>query len=155
MVVHHKPNWQLDREHVREQQPVATARFVERLLDGRADVPVILMGDFDAAPDVASIRFFTGKQSLGGMSVRYEDAWETLHGREGGETFTPRNPLVRDGEMPLERGRRIDYIIVPPSHTARYSKSPTAGSSSTSRSDASGRVTTSACSPTCKSRRVH
>jgi endonuclease/exonuclease/phosphatase family metal-dependent hydrolase len=121
LVVHHKPSWQLDREHEREQQAVAGARFVEELVADRPDLPVIVLGDFDAAPDAASMRFWTGTQSLGGTSVRYEDAWVARrHDRderppdegEDGHTFTPRNPLVRVGDMPLERGRRIDYVLV-------------------------------------------
>jgi endonuclease/exonuclease/phosphatase family metal-dependent hydrolase len=112
LVVHHKPNWQLDREHVREQQALITARWVEGLVAERPDRPVVLLGDLDARPDAASIRFWTGRQSLDGTSVRYEDAWEVVHPGEPGHTFTPRNPLVRGGEMPLERGRRIDYVMV-------------------------------------------
>lgn len=112
LMVHHKPNWQLDREDVREHQAVLAARFVEDIVAARPQLPVVLLGDFDAAPDAASIRFWTGRQSLDGLSVRYEDVWEARnHGVEG-HTFTPRNPLVRAGEMPLERGRRIDHVMV-------------------------------------------
>jgi endonuclease/exonuclease/phosphatase family metal-dependent hydrolase len=112
VVAHHKPSWQRDREREREVQAVAAARFVEEVLDGRSDLPVVLVGDLDAGPDTASIRFLTGRQSLDGLSVRYEDAWEAVHPDEPGHTFTPRNPLVRAGEMPLERGRRIDHVMV-------------------------------------------
>ncbi|WP_083866176.1 endonuclease/exonuclease/phosphatase family protein [Microbacterium yannicii] len=112
LVIHHKPSWQLDREDLRENQAVAVARFADDLTRDRPDLPVILVGDFDAAPDAASMRFLTGKASLGGMAVRYEDCWEALHPREAGHTFSPRNPLVRAGQMPLERGRRIDHIMV-------------------------------------------
>jgi endonuclease/exonuclease/phosphatase family metal-dependent hydrolase len=112
LVVHHKPNWQLDRERVREQQAVTAARWIEGLVAGRADLPVVVLGDFDAGPEAASIRFWTGQQSLDGRSVRYEDAWEAVHPDEPGHTFSPRNALVQAGEMPLERGRRIDYVLV-------------------------------------------
>lgn len=112
VAVHHKPHWQLDREFVREQQAVAAARFIDDLMVDRPMVPVVLLGDFDAGPETASIRFWTGRQSLSGTSVRYESAWETRHPGEPGHTFTPRNPLVRGGEMPLETGRRIDHIMV-------------------------------------------
>ena len=112
LFVHHKPSWQLHREYEREQQAVAAARFIERLVADRPDVPVVLAGDFDASPEAASIRFWTGQQSLAGMSVRYENAWSALHPDDAGHTFSPRNPLVREGEMPLERGRRIDHIMV-------------------------------------------
>ncbi|WP_112238769.1 endonuclease/exonuclease/phosphatase family protein [Kribbella monticola] len=112
VVVHHKPNWQLTGEYVRERQAVTAARWIEDLVGGRDDLPVVLLGDFDADTQAASIRFWTGRQSLDELSVRYEDAWESLHGDEPGHTFSPRNPLVLEGEMKRERGRRIDYIMV-------------------------------------------
>jgi endonuclease/exonuclease/phosphatase family metal-dependent hydrolase len=112
LVVHHKPSWERDREFERETQAVGAARFVEGLVADRPELPVVLLGDLDAGPDDASVRFLTGRQSLHGTSVRYEDAWEAVHPDEPGHTFTPRNPLVRGGEMPLERGRRIDHVMV-------------------------------------------
>jgi endonuclease/exonuclease/phosphatase family metal-dependent hydrolase len=112
LAVHHKAAFQLHLEYVREQQALATARFVEELLADRPELPVVLMGDFNAAPDAASLRFLTGRQSLDSTSVRYEDAWEAVHAGEPGDTFTPLNPLVRAGQMPLERGRRIDHILI-------------------------------------------
>lgn len=112
LAVHHRGTYHLQLEHIREQQALATARFVEDLLVGRDDLPVVLLGDFNAAPDAASARFLAGKQSLEGTSVRYVDAWATVHQDEPGHTFTPHNPLVRAGQMPLERGRRIDYILI-------------------------------------------
>jgi endonuclease/exonuclease/phosphatase family metal-dependent hydrolase len=111
LFVHHKPSWQRGFERERELQAVAAARFVEELLDGR-DAHVVLAGDLDATPDASSVRFWRGRQSLGGTSVCYRDAWESAHPGEPGYTFTPRNPLVAGGEMPLELGRRIDYVMV-------------------------------------------
>ena len=107
VVVNHKPNWAFGLERERELQAVATARFVERYR-----VPVVLLGDLDATPDAASIRFLTGKQSLEGVSTCFQDAWTALHGQADGFTFTPENPLVRNGDMPLDPGRRIDYVFV-------------------------------------------
>jgi len=40
------------------------------------------------------------------------DAWEATHPADPGPTFSPANPLVRAGQMPLELGRRIDYIMI-------------------------------------------
>lgn len=111
VVVHHKATYELDLEHIRERQAFATARFVAGLVQDRPNLPVVLLGDFNAAPETASVRFLTGRQSLQGWSVRYEDAWEAVHNDDPGHTFDPRNPLVRAGQMPLERGRRIDYIM--------------------------------------------
>jgi hypothetical protein len=39
---------------------------------------VVLADDFDAAPDSSSIWFGTGRQSLDGFSVAYQDAWEAV-----------------------------------------------------------------------------
>jgi endonuclease/exonuclease/phosphatase family metal-dependent hydrolase len=75
-------------------------------------VHVVLLGDFDDTPDSSSVRFWTGRQSLDGFSVAYRDAWEAVHPGDPGQTFTPANPLVRAGEMSLELGRRIDYIMI-------------------------------------------
>ena len=111
LAVHHRGTFELPLEHVREQQALAVARFVEDLVADRPDLPVVLLGDLNADPDAASIRFLTGRQSLAGTSVRYEDAWAATHPDEPGHTFSPRNPLVRAGQMPLERGRRIDYVM--------------------------------------------
>lgn len=112
LVVHYKPNWQRNREEVRERQAVTAARWIEDLISGQPDQRVVVLGDFDAGPATASMRFWTGLQSLDGMSVCYEDAWEAVHSRKSNDTFSPRNPLVRAGEMPLERGRRIDHVLV-------------------------------------------
>jgi hypothetical protein len=44
--------------------------------------------------------------------VAYQDAWEAVRPDGAGHTFSPRNPLAHAGEMSLELGRRIDYIMV-------------------------------------------
>jgi endonuclease/exonuclease/phosphatase family metal-dependent hydrolase len=112
--VNHLPDWQLTHEAERERQTVAVGRFVEDLV-GTDRVHVVLAGDMDATPDAASIRFWSGRQSLDGLSVCYRDAW-TAAGRPGaGHTFTPENRLTvtaETGEWALELGRRIDYIFV-------------------------------------------
>jgi endonuclease/exonuclease/phosphatase family metal-dependent hydrolase len=111
LFVNHKPNFELNLEHERGLQAVATASFLERLAAGR-DLHVVVAGDFDAAPDMASVRFWLGRQSLGDTSVCYRDAWQHTHAEAPGHTFTPDNPMVAEGTWPLERGRRIDYILV-------------------------------------------
>jgi endonuclease/exonuclease/phosphatase family metal-dependent hydrolase len=110
LLAHHKPTWHSNMEHVRELQAVASARHIEAVLDG-TDHHVILAGDLDATPDAASVRFWTGRQSLDGMSVYYQDAWAAIHPGEPGHTFTPRNGLV-SGVWAPRPGRRIDYIFV-------------------------------------------
>ena len=111
IVVHHKPTYEIGYSAEREAQAVTCARHVQRALGDR-DHHVVLLGDFDDTPDSASMRFWTGRQSLDGTSVAYRDAWAAVHGDEPGHTFTPRNPLTRAGEMSLELGRRIDYVLV-------------------------------------------
>jgi endonuclease/exonuclease/phosphatase family metal-dependent hydrolase len=102
----HVPSWQLSFERERELQALAAARALEELAGGRH---VVLAGDLTADPDSGGARFLTGRQSLDGTSVCYRDAWESIHGHEPGETFTPRNPLVRDWDWPF---RRLDYVLV-------------------------------------------
>ncbi|MFI7702370.1 endonuclease/exonuclease/phosphatase family protein [Nonomuraea sp. NPDC049480] len=111
LFVNHKPSFRLGQERERELQAVASARLIEEVLDGR-DLPVVVAGDFDAAPESASMRFWRGLQSLEGMSVCYRDLWEWAHPGVDGHTFTPVNPLVTGGNWPLETGRRIDYLLV-------------------------------------------
>jgi endonuclease/exonuclease/phosphatase family metal-dependent hydrolase len=117
LFVNHFPNWQLNFEHERELQALAAARFVEERARLR-DQQVVLAGDLDADPDSASIRFWSGRQSLGDMSVCYRDAWESTRPDDPGYTFTPHNPLMRDqvvrGQRPFRDWpfRRIDYIFV-------------------------------------------
>jgi endonuclease/exonuclease/phosphatase family metal-dependent hydrolase len=112
LFAHHNASWQLGFERERELQAVAAARFVEGLVGEREASHVVLAGDFNAPPDSASVRFWTGRQSLGDTSVCYRDAWESIHPGAEGHTFSPRNPLVTGGEWALEPGRRIDYIMV-------------------------------------------
>lgn len=117
LFVNHFPSFQLSFEYERELQTVAAARAVEERVSQHPQ-QVVLVGDLDAAPEAASIRFLSGRQSLGGISVCYRDAWESTHPEEPGHTFTPDNPLVRDqvvkGMRPFRNWpfRRIDYIFV-------------------------------------------
>lgn len=106
--VNHFPSWQLSFEYERELQTVAAARFVENLVEGH-NTHVVVAGDLDADPAAASIRFWSGRQSLDGASVCYRDAWESAHPGDPGHTFTPRNGLMNDLDWPF---RRIDYILV-------------------------------------------
>jgi endonuclease/exonuclease/phosphatase family metal-dependent hydrolase len=114
----HLPDWQLDHEAERELQTLAVADVIDRLAgDGR--VHVVVAGDMDATPDAATIRFWTGRQSLERRSVCYRDAWAARHPGEPGHTFTPDNTLTTTaeaGDWELELGRRIDYVLVRCTH---------------------------------------
>lgn len=112
LLAHHKPSPWLGFERERELQAVAAARLVEEVATRRDVNHVVLAGDFDATPDSAGVRFWTGRQSLGDLSVCYRDAWGSTHPGDPGHTFSPTNPLVTGGNWPLELGRRIDYMMV-------------------------------------------
>lgn len=111
LVVHHKPSWPYGFEAEREQQARVAARLAEEMAAEGRIRHVVVLGDFDAGPESASMRFWRGLQSLDGVSVRYQDAWEAVHRDDPGLTFSPHNPLVRAGDMPLEPGRRIDHLL--------------------------------------------
>jgi hypothetical protein len=111
LLASHKPSFRTGYERERELQAAAGARLLEDAVTPHG-AHVVLAGDFDAVPASASMRFWTGLQSLHDVSVAYRDAWETTHPGEDGHTFSPTNPLVTSGNWPLELGRRIDYILV-------------------------------------------
>ena len=79
LFAHHNSSWQLGFEHERELQAVAAERFAEPLVGERDTSHVVQGGDWDATPDAASLRCWRGLQSLGGTSVCYQDAWESVH----------------------------------------------------------------------------
>ncbi|UNX54177.1 endonuclease/exonuclease/phosphatase family protein [Georgenia sp. TF02-10] len=112
LVVHPKPAWTYRLEHEREIAAVRTSELADGLTAEQGIEHVVVLGDFDAAPDHASMRFWTGRQSLGGTSTCYTDAWEACRPAEPGHTFTRQNPLVRAGTMPHGPDRRIDYVLV-------------------------------------------
>jgi endonuclease/exonuclease/phosphatase family metal-dependent hydrolase len=111
LLVNHNPNWELSFEHERELQAVRTAQAVESIA-GVDDRHVVLAGDFNTTPEAASIRFWYGLQSLGGVSVCYRDAWNEARPADPGHTQSPANRVVAEGTWPQERGRRIDYLFV-------------------------------------------
>jgi endonuclease/exonuclease/phosphatase family metal-dependent hydrolase len=108
MVVNHVPSWQLDFAVERELQSRAAAELVEKLIDGRR-IHVILAGDITDPPESSSVRFWTGRQALGGVSVSYRDAWESVHPGEEGATYARENPILADPDWPF---RRLDYILI-------------------------------------------
>ena len=125
LVISAKPSWELKHEHERELQAVALAQLVARHADP-AGFPPVIGGDFDAAPDSASIRFLTGKQSLAGTSVHFRDAWAEA-GSGDGDTWTSDNPyaaqLIDRVLCQSRHARRIDYIFVGSFHEyTRYAR---------------------------------
>jgi endonuclease/exonuclease/phosphatase family metal-dependent hydrolase len=105
-------SWRLAAEAARERQVVAIADLDAR---HRTDLPTVIAGDLNAAPDAASIRYLTGRQSLAGRSVHYHDAWEAA-GEGPGFTWDPRNPAAAAeiGQIvgqPNHR-RRVDHVLL-------------------------------------------
>jgi endonuclease/exonuclease/phosphatase family metal-dependent hydrolase len=111
LVACHGNSWPRWAEHERELQALAVVRRLEQVAGGR-ETHVIVGGDFNATPDAASMRFWTGQQSLAGRSTAYRDCWESVHGDAPGWTFDPANPLTAKDEPGLDQGRRIDHLLV-------------------------------------------
>jgi endonuclease/exonuclease/phosphatase family metal-dependent hydrolase len=111
LVVSHGNSWAWWAERERELQALAVVRGIEELLAGDP-AHVVLGGDFNAVPDTSSMRFLTGRTSLDGVSTAYRDCWESVHGAADGWTFDPANPLTAIDEPDLDRGRRVDYVML-------------------------------------------
>lgn len=103
-------HWRFHHGHVRERQVVALCDWV-RASRPRGGFPPLLVGDFNAEPDSAEIRYVTGLQSLAGRSVYFADAWRVAGAGGGGITWSNRNPHARPW---LEPERRIDYVFAGP-----------------------------------------
>jgi endonuclease/exonuclease/phosphatase family metal-dependent hydrolase len=108
--------WRLDAEAVRERQAVQVGELDAR---HRATLPTIVAGDFNVAPEAASIRYLSGLQTLGGRGVHYHDAW-AVAGHGPGHTWSVDNPVAaaeieRLVGQPGHR-RRIDYVFVGSAH---------------------------------------
>ncbi|MGW0232105.1 endonuclease/exonuclease/phosphatase family protein [Actinopolymorpha singaporensis] len=118
VVAHHKPSWPFPFELERERQALRAARALEELLASHAaanpesPMHAVVLGDFDATPDAASMQFWRGRRSMDGLSVCYQDAWEYAHPDEPGFTFELGNPLVDEGEVATAVSRRIDHVLV-------------------------------------------
>jgi endonuclease/exonuclease/phosphatase family metal-dependent hydrolase len=101
-------NWKFHHGAVRERLVVALADFARAQRVHRG-FPTIVAGDFNAEPDSDEIRYMTGRHSIDGRSVYWNDAW-LVAGRDGdGVTWSNRNAYARTA---LEPERRIDYIFV-------------------------------------------
>jgi endonuclease/exonuclease/phosphatase family metal-dependent hydrolase len=111
LVAHHKPSWPFPFELEREEQAVIVARAVEERIGDR-HLHAVVLGDFDATPDSASMQFWRGRRPSRGTSVCYQDVWEFAHPGELGFTFDTDNPLVRTGEVSTAVSRKIDHILV-------------------------------------------
>jgi len=104
--------WRPAAEAAREDHAVAVANLDTR---HRKELPTLIAGDLNAAPDAASIRFLTGLQSLNGRSVCYHDAW-SVAGDGDGHTWTETNPNALSGMKQIigqkNYDKRYDYVLV-------------------------------------------
>ena len=82
---------------------------------------VALVAEVQAPPPIGPLLFVNHKPNFElaleherGLQavICYRDAWEHSHPDDPGHTFTPANPMVAEGTWPLERGRRIDHVLV-------------------------------------------
>jgi endonuclease/exonuclease/phosphatase family metal-dependent hydrolase len=101
-------NWKFHHGVVRERQVVAIADHVKALAP-TTGLPPVLVGDFNAEPEAAEIRFLKGLQSLEGKSTFFADCF-ALAGEGPGITYdSTRNPFAAPTH---EYPRRIDYVFV-------------------------------------------
>jgi endonuclease/exonuclease/phosphatase family metal-dependent hydrolase len=100
-------HWKFRHGAVRERQVVAVCDLALRRRP-RGGFPPLLVGDFNAEPESAEIRYVTGLQSLEGRSVAFLDAWRVAGGGGPGITWSNANPYAR---VNLEPDRRIDYVF--------------------------------------------
>lgn len=100
-------HWKFHQSEVRERQVVAAC---DRVLARRrrGGFPPLLLGDFNAEPESAEIRYVTGLQSLRGRSVALLDAWRAAGKGGNGITWSNANDYAR---LNLEPDRRIDYVF--------------------------------------------
>ena len=96
--------------HQREEQVVALDDVVAT---HKSERPQVILGDFNAMPTYDEIRWMSGKTTLGGRRVCYQDAWDTLHPDLPGWTWARANPGT-DLKYWLRPDRRVDYAFVTP-----------------------------------------
>jgi endonuclease/exonuclease/phosphatase family metal-dependent hydrolase len=102
-------NWKFHQGAIRQRQVAfIAARVAELSPIGGPDLPPVLLGDFNAAPDADEIRFLTGLCALDGKTVYFADAW-AFAGEGPGYTYDRRNSYAAKAREP---SRRIDYIFV-------------------------------------------
>lgn len=98
-------NWQPDHGAIRVEQ----VRFiVERVRELPAELPPVIMGDFNAEPDADEIRYLRGLAVVDGTSTAFADAWTYGGDGSAGATFDRANDYARAAREP---SRRIDYIF--------------------------------------------
>jgi endonuclease/exonuclease/phosphatase family metal-dependent hydrolase len=107
-----KPAYKFTDEAARCRQAAEIAALEQKL---RQAAPTVIAGDFDAAPENESMRFYTGHVPLDGQSAHFRDAWLLAGDGGPGHTWTTDNAWVAgtaaSGWIQIPHRRRIDYIL--------------------------------------------
>ena len=100
-------HWKYRHGAVRERQVMEVTDLVLRRRP-RDGFPPLLLGDFNAEPESAEVRYVQGLQSLEGRSVAFLDAWRVAGDGGAGYTWNNANPYA---QLYIEPNRRIDYVF--------------------------------------------
>lgn len=101
-------SWRFDEGNLREEQVFALSGYVRETVEPQ-DLPAVLVGDLNAAPDATEIRFLRGLHSIERRSIHFTDCFERA-GSGTGFTFDP--PNNPHAGITYEPARRIDYVMV-------------------------------------------
>lgn len=105
-------HYRLDDGLAREAQVVAIDAAVRALGREKEDPMHVLCGDLNCTPDSDELRFLRGLTTLAGRRTHWQDAWQRVHGTEGGGiTWSSQNPHAHHLAR-LDLDRRIDYVLV-------------------------------------------
>ena len=99
-------DWRPDLSHVRQAQVRELATYVNDT--GSPAHPVLILGDFNAAPDSDEMRMLVGQSQTAVPGLVCYDAWEVASEGGSGHTFSRRN---RHAAAALLPDRRIDYVL--------------------------------------------
>ena len=99
-------HYPLDASAVRQAQVRQLAKFIQGSTRHRH--PVVVCGDFNAAPDSEEIRMLTGRTDPAAEGLVFYDAWEMAGDGTPGFTWSNHNPLAAVAMYP---DRRFDYIL--------------------------------------------
>lgn len=101
--------YRFDESALREAQCREILRIVDELRgDPDTEPPVVVGGDFNAAPDSDEIRLLTGRRAAPIANLVLSDAWEHVGGGPG-TTWRDDNPYQSTTAWP---NRRLDYVFV-------------------------------------------
>ena len=99
-------DYPLDASATRQGQVRQLAEFIGHA--ARRRYPVVVCGDFNAAPDSDEMRMLTGRSQTATPGLVFYDAWEMAGDGGPGYTWSNRNPLAALGLYP---DRRFDYVL--------------------------------------------